>query len=323
MLGEFAREPHAAAWTHSRRACPRRVCETTNSGSGCARRPLLADAGLTALVVAVSFALAPSIAVGAACPSVDTSYMGNCGPQFAVPNWTDAGGWTDPAKYSTIQLADVNGDGTDELIGRNDDGLEIFWFDTTLGQWRPQVDAKGVRQALTDFASPPPWEASGPQPGPAAVLLDDPGRRHRRPARRGDPGPLLGRDARLQVHPARGRQQHRRRQLEPDRHRWPVQRRRRLRRPLAVFDDPGHTGATTRALASRMFARSHGAPAAQSLAFYTWSNGAGRPCLARGGASRSRTSPIRNVHNPRATSICSRAATSIPLPISGPWGRRS
>jgi hypothetical protein len=25
-----------------------------------------------------------------------------------VPNWTDAGGWDDPAKYSTIQLADVN-----------------------------------------------------------------------------------------------------------------------------------------------------------------------------------------------------------------------
>ena len=79
-----------------------------------------------------------------------------------MPNWTDAGGWNDPAKYSTIQLADVNGDGSDELIGRTDAGVEIFWFDTTLGQWRPQVDANGVRQALTDFASPPPWQASDP-----------------------------------------------------------------------------------------------------------------------------------------------------------------
>jgi hypothetical protein len=25
------------------------------------------------------------------------SCTGNCGPTFAVPNWTDAGGWTDPS----------------------------------------------------------------------------------------------------------------------------------------------------------------------------------------------------------------------------------
>ena len=127
-----------------------------------ARRPFWPMPVLAALVVAVSFALAPSVAAAAACPSSDTSYMGNCGPQFAVPNWTDAGGWNDPAKYSTIQLADVNGDGSDELIGRSDAGLQISWFDTTLGQWRPQVDSSGNRQALTDFASPPPWQASDP-----------------------------------------------------------------------------------------------------------------------------------------------------------------
>jgi hypothetical protein len=115
----------------------------------------LAAATLIALAV-------PSTAAAAACPSVDTSYMENCGPQFAVPNWTDAGGWSDPSKYSTIRLADVNGDGRDELIGRSDAGLQIFWFDTTLGQWRPQVDANGVRQVLTDFASPPQWNKSDP-----------------------------------------------------------------------------------------------------------------------------------------------------------------
>ena len=48
---------------------------------------------------------------GAACPSTDDSYTGNCGPMFAVPSWTDAGGWNDPSQYSTIQLADFNGDG--------------------------------------------------------------------------------------------------------------------------------------------------------------------------------------------------------------------
>ena len=230
---------------------------------------------MTALLVAVSFALAPSTAVGAACPSLDTSYTGNCGPQFAVPNWTDAGGWTDPAKYSTIQLADVNGDGSDELIGRNDDGLEIFWFDTTLGQWRPQVDAKDVRQVLTDFATPPPWEASDPhspaqpqyystiqaadidgQPGAEILARFWDGMRvykytppqggnsidHGSWSRIGTGGPFSDADGYgdpslfSTIHVTRGQ--------PPE-------------RSQAV-----------------MFARSHGAPGGQSLAFYTWSNGA-------------------------------------------------
>ena len=67
---------------------------------------------VTALLAAVAFALASSPPAAAdGCPSADTSYTGNCGPMFAVPSWTDAGGWNDPSQYSTIQLADVNGDG--------------------------------------------------------------------------------------------------------------------------------------------------------------------------------------------------------------------
>jgi hypothetical protein len=112
-----------------------------------------------ALLIAL---VAPSSAAGAACPTLDTSSTGNCGPPFALPSWGDAGGWTDPSKYATIQLADVNGDGREELIGRNDGGLEIHWFDTTVGQWRPQVDGNGVPQVLEDFASPVPPQESTP-----------------------------------------------------------------------------------------------------------------------------------------------------------------
>ena len=135
------------------------------------RLPALAvtACGLGRLGVCLSFAAAtlialaaPSTAAGQGCPSADTSYTGNCGPTFTVPSWGDAGGWTDPSKYSTIQLGDVNGDGRDELIGRNDAGLEIFRFDTTLGQWRPQVDANGLPQVLEDFASPSPPQESTP-----------------------------------------------------------------------------------------------------------------------------------------------------------------
>ena len=138
---------------------------------------------------------------------------GKCGSTFAVPGWTDAGGWTDPSQYSTIRLADVNGDGSDELLGRNSDGIEVFEFDTSVGQWRPQVDGNGVRQlvswtdannnVVSDFASPSLSNESDPHRiTGAAVLLHHPGRQHRRPARGRDTGPLLGRDARLQVLPA-------------------------------------------------------------------------------------------------------------------------
>ena len=121
-----------------------------------------------ALAVAV-MAAAPGVA-GAQCPEPTPSYTDSCGPTFVLPPWGDAGGWTDPSKYTTIQLADVNGDGSDELIARNDQGIEIYWFDTTTdgsggpsdvgnGQWRPQADAKGLQWVLTDFRSPLPTES--------------------------------------------------------------------------------------------------------------------------------------------------------------------
>jgi hypothetical protein len=116
------------------------------------------------LVMVLAIALAAAMATGRAaaaiqaCPEASPSYTDECGPTFTLPAWGDAAGWTDPSKYSTIQLADLNGDGRDELIGRNDQGLEIWWFDTSVGQWRPQVDANGVPQVLTDFRSPLPSE---------------------------------------------------------------------------------------------------------------------------------------------------------------------
>ncbi len=134
-------------------------------GPWCARSVggrLRARSVLTGLLAAAAFALAPSPAAADGCPSANDGYTGNCGPMFAVPSWTDAGGWSDPSQYSTIRLTDVNGDGRDELIGRSDAGVEIYRFDTTLGQWRPQVDANGVPQLLKDFATPLPSNEGDP-----------------------------------------------------------------------------------------------------------------------------------------------------------------
>ena len=113
-------------------------------------------AAVFAAVVLVALAGRIAPAGASACPAAAPTYLGPCGPTFVLPQWGDAGGWKDADQYSTIQLADVDGDGKAELLGRSDAGLQIWRFDTTLGQWRPQVDAKDNAQVLTDFASPRP-----------------------------------------------------------------------------------------------------------------------------------------------------------------------
>jgi hypothetical protein len=111
------------------------------------------------LLVVVVLAVTPGVAGAQGCLESDPSYTDACGPTFVLPSWGDGGGWTDESKYSTIQLADFNGDGRDELLARNDQGLEIWSFDTTLGQWRPQVGADDLPLTLTDFRSPLPNES--------------------------------------------------------------------------------------------------------------------------------------------------------------------
>jgi hypothetical protein len=114
------------------------------------------------VLLGVAAALGSAATARAAdCSLADDAYNGACGPQFEQPAWGDGAGWTDPSKYSTIQLADLTGNGVDELIARNDDGIEIWRFDTTLGQWRPAIGANGQPEVLTDFRSPLPSE-SGP-----------------------------------------------------------------------------------------------------------------------------------------------------------------
>ena len=64
-------------------------------------------------------------------------------PDFALPNWAD-GLWDAPDKYRTIQLADIDGDGDDELLGRSAQGLEVHTFDVESGQWMDLDDGAGI-----------------------------------------------------------------------------------------------------------------------------------------------------------------------------------
>lgn len=52
-----------------------------------------------------------------------------------LPFWADTARWNDPAYYCTIQLADIDGDGQAELIGRGPAGVLSNAFDISKGQW--------------------------------------------------------------------------------------------------------------------------------------------------------------------------------------------
>jgi uncharacterized repeat protein (TIGR01451 family) len=99
--------------------------------------------------------MSSSAAADSQCPVATPSVFGPCGPTFTLPQWGDAGGWKSPDQYSTIQFGDVLGNGQDQLIGRSADGIEIWSFDKTVGQWRPAVDSQGKPMILTEFADPP------------------------------------------------------------------------------------------------------------------------------------------------------------------------
>ncbi len=122
---------------------------------------------ITVSVVWSSSAHAADCEAGAGGAPGDFAYNGACGPQYQSPAWGDGDGWKQPSKYSTIELADITGNGQDELLARNDDGLEIWRFDTTIGQWRPAIGADHQPEVLTDFRSPTssePPDSAGANP---------------------------------------------------------------------------------------------------------------------------------------------------------------
>ncbi|MGP0591402.1 hypothetical protein ACTRXD_02540 [Nitrospira sp. T9] len=53
----------------------------------------------------------------------------------ASPGWSDAIGWEHPQFYSTIQMADIDGDGKAEMLGRSGAGMETYkWNGTAWDQ---------------------------------------------------------------------------------------------------------------------------------------------------------------------------------------------
>jgi hypothetical protein len=71
-----------------------------------------------------------------ACPVQDPSYTGACGPTFTLTGMSDLAAFGAPEYYATIQFADIDGDGAEELLARSIGGLWAFDFDAPdTGQW--------------------------------------------------------------------------------------------------------------------------------------------------------------------------------------------
>ena len=117
--------------------------------------------GLALVCAFVAFGGSPARA-DSQCPAANPTDLGPCGPTFTVPTWGDDAGWTSADQYSTIQLADVLGNGRDQLIAKGAAGIEIYNFDTGLGQWRPEVNGQGQPVILAAFADPPPSTTANP-----------------------------------------------------------------------------------------------------------------------------------------------------------------
>src|SRR5690242_17473283 len=51
------------------------------------------------------------------------------------PPWSDSAGWDRPQCYSTIQCADIDGDGRAELLAKSAAGITAWKFDVQSALW--------------------------------------------------------------------------------------------------------------------------------------------------------------------------------------------
>jgi hypothetical protein len=52
---------------------------------------------------------------------------------YTLPAWSDSAGWDAESQYGTLQLADVTGDGAQEVIGRSAEGVQLAQLNTSTG----------------------------------------------------------------------------------------------------------------------------------------------------------------------------------------------
>lgn len=90
--------------------------------------------------LAIATLACPLIAPAQNCPNVDPNQDYNCpvGPLYALPDWGNVP-WSLAEYYQNIVAGDLDGDGVDELIGRDPRGVHVWSFNTALGLWQPWI----------------------------------------------------------------------------------------------------------------------------------------------------------------------------------------
>ena len=95
----------------------------------------------------------------AGCPAHDFDRDYNCpaGPVYAAPSWGNVP-WVQPNSAETIQTGDLDGDGIDELVGRDAAGIHVHMYDAALGLWKPVLTTEGGDElVLQDFSDGQGW----------------------------------------------------------------------------------------------------------------------------------------------------------------------
>jgi hypothetical protein len=124
------------------------------------------------------------------CPASDPNQNYNCpiGPSYLLPSWGNVP-WSLPQHYQDILSGDLDGDGKDELVGRDALGVHVWSFNTALGTWQPWLTTNGTGELVLPLTDAVGWEL--PEYYTTLRLMNLPGRHGKVLAGRGASGLLL------------------------------------------------------------------------------------------------------------------------------------
>lgn len=71
--------------------------------------------------LAAATATSPDVGASASC-----SLEEPCSDRYALALWADVVGWDQPQYYGAVRVADINGNGRPDLVGKGPQGLEVF-----------------------------------------------------------------------------------------------------------------------------------------------------------------------------------------------------
>ena len=132
--------------------------------------------GLAVLLVVVALGLqtAPTSAAPAtttaAAQAQDCDAAGGTDLQLLLPAWGDQAGWANPNQYEDIVTADLDGDGSAELVGRNGGGFEIWSWGEPFQATATAFPDESPPAMITDLPAPGHWLPSSIPALPASDL---------------------------------------------------------------------------------------------------------------------------------------------------------